>query len=69
MDLTKLTALEIGKKIQNKELSAVEATKSQIEFIKQNNNLYNSFITILEEEAMLEATKVQEKIDRGELEN
>ena len=45
MDYTKLTALELARKIRNKEVSAVEVTKAQIEYIKEKEVLYNCFIS------------------------
>lgn len=67
MDLTKLSALELGKKIKNKEVSVVEATKAQLEKIKENDSLYQCYITVMEQEALARAEEVQKLIDAGEL--
>lgn len=66
MDLTKLTALELGKKIKNKEVTVVEATKALLEKIKATDSEYKCYITVLEEEAMKRAEEVQKAMDAGE---
>lgn len=55
MDITQLSALELGAKIKRKEISVLEATKAQIEKIKQNDSKYNCYVTLLEEEALVRA--------------
>jgi aspartyl-tRNA(Asn)/glutamyl-tRNA(Gln) amidotransferase subunit A len=67
MDITQLSALELGAKIKRKEISVLEATKAQIEKIKQNDSKYNCYVTLLEEEALVRAEQVQQLIDAGEL--
>lgn len=69
MNFRNLNALEVAKKIKDRELSAVGVTKAQIEHIKINNNKYNSFISILEDEGLNRAQKVQQQIDNGEFES
>ncbi|MDF2590309.1 MAG: aspartyl/glutamyl-tRNA(Asn/Gln) amidotransferase subunit [Anaerocolumna sp.] len=66
MDLTKLTALELGKKIKNNEVTVVEATKALLEKIKATDSEYKCYITVLEEEAMKRAEEVQKAMDAGE---
>ncbi len=66
MNYQKMTAIELSKKIKNKEISAVEVTKAHINYIKEKDGLYNCFITLLEEEALKQAEKIQEKIGKGE---
>lgn len=67
MDLTKLTALELGKKIKDKEVSVIEATKAQLEKIKEKDGAYNCYITIMEQEALARAEEVQKLINAGKL--
>lgn len=67
MDITTLSALELGQKIKKKELSAVEAAKAQIAVLKEREEKYNCYITVLEEEAVERAAKVQAQIDAGDL--
>lgn len=69
MDLTKLTALELGEKIKSGEVTVVEATKAQIEKIKERDSKFNCYVTVLEEEALKRAEEVQARIDAGELKN
>lgn len=67
MDITRLSALELGAKIKAKELSAVEAAKIQLEAVKKREEKYNCYITLMEEEALAQAEAVQKRIDAGEL--
>lgn len=66
MDITSLSALELGAKIKNREISVLEATKAQLEKIKEKESLYNCYVTVMEEEALKRAVEVQEALDRGE---
>ena len=67
MDITSLTAVELGKKIKAGEISVMEATKACIENIKTYDKEYNCFITVDEEGAFKQAEEIQKKIDSGEL--
>ena len=67
MELTGLTAVELGKKIQAKEVSVLEATQAALDAIKKREAEVNSFVTVDEEGALAQAEKVQEKINTGEL--
>ncbi|MFU0826291.1 MAG: Glutamyl-tRNA(Gln) amidotransferase subunit A [Lachnoclostridium sp.] len=67
MDITALSALELGRKIKDKDISVVEATKAQLEKIQEKDQSYNCYITVMEEEALKKAEQVQKKIDAGEL--
>lgn len=67
MDLMSLTAVELGKKIQAKEVTVEEAVKAAIASIKAKEEKINSFVTIDEEGALKKAKEVQAKIDAGEL--
>lgn len=69
MDITKLSALELGKKIKEKEISVSEAVKLQIDRIKEKDSEYNCYVSVLEENALAEAAEVQKRIDSGELDN
>lgn len=66
MDITALSALELGRKIKNKEITAVEAAKAQIEKIKANEDSYHCYITVMEQEAVKRAEEIQKRIDAGE---
>lgn len=68
MELMKLTAVELGKKIKSKEVSVEEATMQAIEQIKKLDKKYNCFVTVDEEGALKRAKEVQAQIDAGKLE-
>lgn len=69
MDFASLSALELGKKIKNREISVLEATKAQIAYIEAEDLIYNSFITLSKEEAINRAKIVQARLDKGEYKN
>ncbi|HBI72581.1 MAG TPA: Asp-tRNA(Asn)/Glu-tRNA(Gln) amidotransferase GatCAB subunit A [Lachnospiraceae bacterium] len=66
-DIMTLSALELGKLINDKKISVVEATKAQLDVIRQRETSYHCYITLLEEEALAQAIQVQKRIDQGEL--
>ena len=65
MDITKLTALELGSKIRAGEISAVEAARAQLDIIAEREKEYHCYITVLEEEALAREKEVQEGIRTG----
>lgn len=67
MDLLNLTAVEVGKKIQNKETSAVEATQAVLSQIDKVENTIHSYVTVDKEGALARAKKIQEQIEAGTL--
>ena len=69
MDLTSLSALELGRKIKNKEVTVEEAVKAQLEKIKAKDKEYNCYITVLEEEALARGKEVQRLIEEGKLDS
>jgi aspartyl-tRNA(Asn)/glutamyl-tRNA(Gln) amidotransferase subunit A len=69
MDITKMTALELGKRIKQKELSVAEAVRAQLDKIKEQEPTCHSYITLLEEEAYQRAEEVQKQLHAGELED
>ncbi|BCJ93633.1 glutamyl-tRNA(Gln) amidotransferase subunit A 2 [Anaerocolumna cellulosilytica] len=66
MDITTLSALKVGKKIKQKELSVTEAVKAQLDKIKSQDASYNCYISLLEEEALSQAIEVQKRLEAGE---
>ena len=52
MDITSLTAVELGKKIKAKEISVVEAVKASIAQIEKVEKDVNSFVTLDKEGAL-----------------
>ena len=67
MDIKKLTAVSLGKKIKEKELSVREALEASFAQIDQTESQYHAYVTIDREGAYKQADAVQEKIDKGEL--
>ena len=66
MSLMDLTAVELGKKIKAKEVTVEQAAKDAIEQIEAVEDKINSYVTVLDEEAILtRAKEVQEGIDTG----
>ena len=65
MDLSKLSALEAGKLIKNREIGVAEITKAALENIEKTDKNYNAFITVCADEAMKHAEAVQKGIDDG----
>ncbi len=68
MSIMSLSAVELGKKIKSGEIGVAETAKAALEETKRCEDQINSYVTVLEEEAILErAEKVQKQIDSGEL--
>ena len=67
MDITSLTAVELGKKIKAKEISVVDAVKASIEQIEKVEKDVHSFVTIDREGVLERAEEVQKLIDDGTL--
>lgn len=67
MEILKLTAAELGRKIKEKEVSAAEAVRAVLEQAKAVEPEINSYVTLDEAGAIAQAEEVQKKIDSGEL--
>ena len=66
MSLMDLTAVELGKRIKNGEVSVAEAAKDAIARINKMEPAVNSYVTVLEEERVLKrAQEVQQGIAEG----
>ena len=65
MRITDLTALELGKKIREKEISAVEAAQESLAQIKATEETIHAYVTVDEEGALKQAAKVQKQIEDG----
>lgn len=66
MEITKLTALELGRKIKAGEITVKEAVQAQLDRIKAAEGEYNCYVTVMEEEALAKAEEIQKRIDAGE---
>lgn len=67
MDMISLTAVELGKKIQAKEISAREAAEAAFAQIDRVEADVHSYVTIDREGALKRADEVQKLIDKGVL--
>ena len=67
MEIQKLTAVSLGKKIKEKEISVREALDAVFAQIDQTEGRYHAYVTLDIEGAYKQADVVQEKIDKGEL--
>ncbi len=66
-DLMSLTAVELGRKIQAKEVTAEEAVRAALSSVQEKEEKVNSFVTVDEEGAIKRAKEVQKQIDEGTL--
>ena len=66
-EILSLTAVGLGKKIKEKEVTSVEAVKAVLSQIKAMEPVLNSYVTVEEERALRQAEEVQKRIDGGEL--
>lgn len=67
MSITGMTALELGNKIQKREISVVEATEAVLESVRRKEPSINAFVTVDREGARKRAKEVQKQIDEGTL--
>jgi len=67
MEITEMTALELGRCIQKREISATEAAEAFLSKIEASDGKLNAYISVLREEALSQAAIVQKKIDAGDL--
>lgn len=67
MDICSMTALELGKKIKQKEVSVREAVEASLERIEEMEPKINSFVTVDAEGALKRAEEVQKGIDEGKI--
>lgn len=67
MSLMELTAVELGKKIQAGEISAVEAVQESLARTRAMEERVHAFVNLDEENALQKAAKVQAQIEAGTL--
>ena len=67
MGLTSLTAVELGRKIQAKEVTVLDAVRAVLDQIKKSEEKVNAYVTVDEAGALKKAEEIQKKIDAGEL--
>ena len=67
MSLMSLTAVELGRKIKDKEVTVEEAVTAALDAIEKREAQVHSFVTVDREGALKRVKEVQAKIDAGEL--
>ena len=67
MKIPDMTAVELAAAIKAKEVTVKEAVSAVLEQIEKKEEKLNCYVTIDKEGALLQAEKVQNKIDAGEL--
>ena len=67
MSLMSLTAVELGRKIKEKEVTVEEAVTAALDAIEKREAQVHSFVTVDREGALKRAKEVQAQIDAGDL--
>lgn len=67
MSILNLTAVQLGKKIQEREVSSVEAVRDCLDQIESLDCVVNSFVTVDGDRALAKAEQVQRQIESGRL--
>lgn len=67
MSILSMTAVELSKKIKEKEISVKEAVQASLDQIEAGEKKYNCYVTVDPEGTLAQAEAIQKKIDDGEL--
>ena len=67
MEITELTVHELQEKLKSKELTITDINKAYIDRIKEKENDIQAFITLTTDEALEQATMIEEKVGKGEI--
>ncbi len=67
MEITELTVHELIDKMQRKELTSTQITKSYIDRMKEKEPDVKAFVTTLEEQAIEQAKEIDQKKEAGEI--
>ncbi len=67
MDIIKLTAVELGRKIKAHEVTCREAVEAVLAKMDKKESNLHCYVTVTREEALKQADLIQQKIDAGEL--
>lgn len=67
MSILDMTALELGKRIQSGDITAVQAAEASLARIKAMEPSIHAYVTVNEEKTMEQAGKVQAEIEAGRL--
>lgn len=66
MDITRLSAVELRKKLLNREISSIEIVESYYKNIEETEKDIDAFITLTKDEALRTARNIDEKIANNE---
>ena len=66
MDIRGMTALEIGRRIRDKELGCEEVVSAVLDTIERTDGQLNAYISVQSEEALAAARGVQKRLNAGE---
>ena len=69
MELYELTVHELMDKLNKKEITSEDITKSYVSRINEKENNIEAFVTVLSEEAENKAKEIDQKIEKGEITN
>lgn len=64
-DLHYLELLDVGERIQSKELSSVEVTRAQLDRIQQLDGQLKSYVIVMAEQAIADALQADKEIGKG----
>ncbi len=67
MSIRDFTALRLGQMIRDREISVREVTEAYLQAIAEKDSKINAYISILDEQALAEAERIQKNIDAGEV--
>ena len=67
MDLSKMTAVELGRQIKEGKIKVAEAVEAIYQVIEEKEPEIHAYVTVDKEKALKTAVEVQKKIDAGEL--
>ena len=67
MEITELTVHELQEKLKSKELTITDINKAYIDRINEKENDVQAFITLTTDEALEQATMIEEKVGKGEI--
>jgi len=67
MNIIELTVHELQEKLKNKELTITDITKAYADRINEKEKDVQAFVTILTDEAIKQANKIEEKVNNGEI--
>ena len=67
MEITELTVHELQEKLKSKELTITDINKAYIDRINEKEDDVQAFITLTTDEALEQATMIEEKVGKGEI--